>query len=114
MKTVEERREQLEDRLRELDARMHEIEDELESHHSPDWQELAIEREEDEVLEQMGTSSQKEVTAIRHALHRMDEGEYGYCVRCGNRISEERLDLLPHTPFCKDCAAQVAQGRPAG
>ena len=38
------------------------------------------------------------------ALDRMEQGEYGFCVTCGKRISEERLDILPHTPFCKDDA----------
>lgn len=104
MKTLEERRAQLETRLQELDARLHEIEDELESHQSKDWEELAVEREEDEVLESMGTSGQAEMRMIRAALKRMEEGEYGYCVQCGNEISEERLDVVPHTPFCKTCA----------
>jgi len=34
----------------------------------------------------------------------MAEGEYGYCTVCGEKISEERLDLLPATPFCRNHA----------
>lgn len=94
----------LEDRLKELDVRLHEIEDELDSHQSKDWEELAVEREEDEVLEGLGTSGQDEIAKIRAALVRMDEGEFGFCVKCGDEISEERLDVVPHTPFCRKCA----------
>lgn len=103
-----ERRAWLENRLAELDSRLHEIEDELESHNSRDWEELALEREEDEVLESMGTSGQAEIAKINAALKRMDEGEYGFCVQCGKEISDERLDVVPYTPFCRSCAAERA------
>ena len=105
MTTVEERKKSLLTRLAELDDRIHEIEDELESHNSRDWEELAVEREEDEVLEGMGLNAQSEMAMIRAALTRIEEGEYGFCTKCGNEISAERLDVLPYTPFCKKCAA---------
>jgi RNA polymerase-binding transcription factor DksA len=91
-------------RMAELDARLRNIEDELDSHQSKDWEELAVEREEDEVLEGIGTSGLAEIERIRAALARIGEGEYGVCVRCGEEISAERLDVLPATPFCRNCA----------
>lgn len=94
----------LEARLDELKARLHEIDETLDSHQSRDWEELATEREGDEVLERMGSSGQAEIAKITAALVRMDEGEFGYCVSCGDEISEERLDVVPHTPFCRNCA----------
>ncbi len=94
----------LQDRLQELDVRLHGIEDELDSHQSKDWEELAVEREEDEVLEGLGTSGQDEIAKIRAALERMEQGEFGFCVKCGDEILEERLDVVPHTPFCQKCA----------
>lgn len=101
---TEARRATLEARLKELDSRLHEIRDELVSHNSADWEELATEREEDEVLEGQGVQGQAEMAAIRAALARIEAGDYGLCVSCGAEISPERLDLLPHTPFCKSCA----------
>lgn len=98
------RKSQLLKRLGELDSRLHGIEDELMSHQSRDWEELATEREGDEVLTSLGDEGKDEIRAITAALKRMDAGEYGYCVSCGARISEERLDLLPATPFCRSCA----------
>ena len=94
----------LEARLRELDTRLHVIEDELDSHQSKDWGELAVEREEDEVLEGIGRSGLAEIEQIRAALARIADGSYGFCVTCGNEISAERLDVLPATPFCRNCA----------
>jgi RNA polymerase-binding transcription factor DksA len=92
-------------RLAELEARLHSIEDELDSHNSRDWEELAVEREEDEVLEGIGQAGLSEIRVIRAALDRIAEGTYGDCAKCGEPISEARLDVLPATPFCSRCAA---------
>ena len=104
MKDLKDRETDLRSRLAELERRLHGIEEELDSHQSKDWEELATEREEDEVLESMGQSGLAEIERIRAALERVADGSYGYCVKCGERVSEERLDVLPATPFCKRCA----------
>ena len=108
MADLSKRRAALQARLQELEARLLQIDEELDSHSSKDWEELAVEREEDEVLEGMGLSAQAEIRMIKAALRRMDEDEYGYCVDCGDKITEERLDILPYTPFCQVCAAKHA------
>lgn len=92
-------------RLRELDTRLHNIEDELDSHQAKDWEDLATEREEDEVLERIGVDGIAEIERIRNALARVDDGTYGVCVTCGDEISAKRLDILPATPFCATCAS---------
>lgn len=43
---------------------------------------------------------QREVQSIEAALRRVDEGEYGFCITCGDAIEPERLSLNPATPFC--------------
>lgn len=98
------RKSQLEARLAALTDRLGAIETELQSHDEKDWEELATAREGDEVLESIGVGSQEEMRAINAALLRIEAGSYGVCLRCGGNISEARLDLLPFTPFCKDCA----------
>jgi len=104
MHTVQNPKTTLTLRLEQLKARIDEIETELESHQSKDWPDLASERESDEVLEEMGLSAQHEMRMIEAALVRIEAGEYGICVTCGAEISAERLQLLPATPFCCDCA----------
>ena len=98
------RKDQLQARLAALSERLGLIDAELQSHDEKDWEELATAREGDEVLESIGVGAQAEMRAIKAALQRIEVGEYGACVRCGAEISEARLDLLPFTPFCKDCA----------
>ncbi len=104
----EARKAQLLARKAELETRLHGIEAELESHDAKDWEELATEREGDEVLEGIGVSGQQELRMIEAALQRIAAGDYGDCVTCGAEIAEERLDLLPFTPFCRHCAQQKA------
>lgn len=96
---------QLETRLADLQGRLQGIEAELGQHQSQDWEDLATEREGDEVLEGMGVSGQQEIRKIEAALMRIAEGDYGYCAKCGTAIGDERLNVLPYTPFCRSCAS---------
>jgi RNA polymerase-binding transcription factor DksA len=111
MTDLKAREEQLRKRLAELDGRLNRIDDHLKQPADQDWEEEAQEAEMDEVLEELGEAGAREVQAIQAALGRIEEGSYGVCVRCGEDISEERLDVLPHTPLCKTCAAELAAKR---
>lgn len=45
-----------------------------------------------------------EIRRIEAALGRVESGEYGYCLTCGEEIEPKRLELDPATPTCIDCA----------
>ncbi len=45
-----------------------------------------------------------ELRKIDAALARIDAGDYGWCVRCGEEIAAKRLRLDPAVPVCIDCA----------
>jgi DnaK suppressor protein len=49
-----------------------------------------------------------EIQRIDAALKRIDDGEFGYCVSCGNEIEPKRLENDPTTPICFDCAEMSA------
>jgi YteA family regulatory protein len=40
---------------------------------------------------------------ILDAIGRINEGNFGKCEFCGNKISEERLEAVPYTRLCIDC-----------
>lgn len=101
MKPMADRKAQLTEGLAAVNTRLRRIEGELTGHQSKDREDLATEREDDEVLEGMGKAGQHEIRQIEAALARMEAGTYGSCTVCGERIAEERLDLLPYTPFCR-------------
>ncbi|WP_319637524.1 TraR/DksA family transcriptional regulator [Roseitranquillus sediminis] len=41
--------------------------------------------------------------AIEGALTRLEHGEFGFCVACGDHIGEKRLDLDPTVTRCVSC-----------
>lgn len=90
-------------RLKYLDGRLDNIEDRLDDQPNPDWEENAVEHEEDEVLSDLGNMGLDEIRGINAALERVKDGTYGECVKCGDDILADRLDIIPQTPFCKDC-----------
>lgn len=55
------------------------------------------------------TLLQIKATALTHmdeALGRLDAGQYGSCVECTGKISEERLRALPFAVRCLACEAK--------
>ena len=45
------------------------------------------------------------IQRINAALKRIAEGEYGFCLDCGEHISSKRLEFDLATPLCVDCAS---------
>jgi len=48
--------------------------------------------------------AQAKVETIRHAMEKVAGGRYGICERCGRPISPERLEIVPMTTLCIECA----------
>ncbi len=55
------------------------------------------------------TMFEARVGLIDEALRRLEHGDYGKCVVCGKDIPQERLDLVPETPFCVEDAEREQQ-----
>jgi RNA polymerase-binding transcription factor DksA len=49
---------------------------------------------------------QEQLSVITAALQRLDTGEYGDCVSCGNPIPYGRLAVMPETTLCIACGAR--------
>ena len=98
---------QFADRLRKrrdyLNRALHDIEDTLDQPPSKDFEDRATERESDEVMESLGNSGLAEIRQIDAALARIDDGTFGVCVACGEDISPERLEIVPHAARCRKC-----------
>ena len=52
----------------------------------------------------VGQRARLELTAIEAALRRIENGEYGSCVTCGEDIAEKRLRANPSVITCIRCA----------
>jgi DnaK suppressor protein len=42
---------------------------------------------------------------VERALVKLDDGTYGSCEHCGKTIGDVRLEAMPSTRFCIDCAS---------
>ncbi len=65
---------------------------------------VASDRWDATVLDQVGESDASAVASIDAALTRLDHGTYGTCARCGGRIGKARLRVLPEAAQCSHCA----------
>jgi len=77
----------------------------------PEYEEGAQVKVADDVLTSLSETARREVMQIDAALGRMDEGEYGECVDCGQEIPIERLRALPFTLRCQEDEEQHERER---
>ena len=91
-------------RLEALKSRLGEAQKTLTASHSRDWDDQAIEREGDEVVESLSRHDLVEIQAIEAALDRMRQGTYGVCQNCGENITAARLSILPEAALCRNCS----------
>ncbi len=76
-----------------------------------DWQEQATARENDEVLDSLSHSTVQQLIRINTALQRIEVNEYFCCNICGEDIPVARLELIPFTTHCVNCAEQSEQNK---
>lgn len=95
---------ELEKKLQELNDRASEIDDDLSEAPDADWDENAIDSEQDEVLEGVGKATNEEIVQIKRALQQIDAGTYGTCSECSSAIDPERLEALPFSTRCVKCS----------
>lgn len=73
---------------------------------SPDSSDRAIQLENDESLEAIGSAAAQELGDIDAALNRLAHGLYGVCKICGERISSARLAAVPYAATCQACGQE--------
>lgn len=96
--------ESLKTRMTQLLERANVVEDDLRQPLDADFSDQAIDLADDEVLESVDEVLRAEITQIRRALWRIENGTYGVCASCGKEIRRERLVARPIATRCIDCA----------
>ena len=91
-------------RLAELEGRAGNIEEDLRHPLEADSTEQAVDLADDEALAGVSDVLRREIAETRAALARAEQGQYGLCEQCGQRISPERLNALPTATRCISCA----------
>ncbi|WP_226610622.1 TraR/DksA family transcriptional regulator [Marinobacter nauticus] len=70
-----------------------------------DFEEQASQTQKDEVVDSLEAETRAELQQIDHALERIEQGVGNECEQCGNDIDPRRLQVLPYTTVCVDCAS---------
>jgi RNA polymerase-binding transcription factor DksA len=69
--------------------------------HDPEGHTIAFERQQ---VASLLEESRIQAGELAAAIARLEAGTYGRCENCGRPIAPARLDALPATRFCIDCA----------
>ena len=103
-------RQRLEARKNELLQRLGKVEDDArhKSGLEPDFEEQAVQRENDDVLGYLDNAIRLELGQIRRALDRIDQSSYGTCEVCNRPIAADRLKALPYATRCITCEGMAA------
>jgi len=51
---------------------------------------------------------------IDNALERVEEGTYGYCEECDEKIDRRRLEIIPFALYCVKCQRKIEEERKRG
>ncbi len=109
MPNMENIKDSLVEKRTELLARLGKITSDVRHENQPmesDFAELAVQRENDQVIDALGEATRRELTQINRALASIENGEYGSCSECGREIRVERLEVLPYSTKCLKCASR--------
>src|SRR6266576_4108058 len=60
-----------------------------------------------EIALRLGDQESQMVAEIDQALLRIEEGSYGVCARCGRRIDEARLEVMPTARYDAECQTRI-------
>ena len=77
---------------------------ELVAERESDLPDVAAERTLGAVLERLDDSDRLQLVRIARALERIDQGGYGICLVCGEKIGNARLALVPEADRCTGCS----------
>jgi DnaK suppressor protein len=70
--------------------------------HDPEGATIAFERSQVAALVQQ---VQRHLADVEAAVQRLDDGSYGICERCGQRVADARLEARPAARTCVRCAS---------
>jgi len=68
-----------------------------------DLADTAMELRNQEFNYSVSEKERAELAGIDEALARIEEGVYGECEECGEKITDARLKALPWAPLCIEC-----------
>jgi DnaK suppressor protein len=94
-------------RVAAVDADLRALGENVESERADEAQEESTARR----LSGLDALEQQQLDVLDAGLTRLDRGEYGHCLVCGNAIALARLEALPEAAVCVRCADRAETQR---
>jgi DnaK suppressor protein len=60
-----------------------------------------------DVLFNLSETQRQQILDIDAALERINTGEYGICMQCGDEIAPRRLEVRPFSRYCIECKTDL-------
>ena len=60
-----------------------------------------------DVLFNLSETQRQQIRDIDAALERIEKGEYGTCMKCGEAIAPRRMEVRPFSRYCIDCKTDI-------
>ena len=112
-KDMEKYRRLLEDKKSSLSAELaktRSAEEETTEESTQDIADKAVSSYTREFLYSLTDGERTTLLQIDDALVRVEEGTYGFCLNCGQPMTEKRLNAVPWAPYCLDCQELSEKG----
>lgn len=92
---------------KEYETRIDKIEDHIQNPQddlNEHWDDQAISYRQNDMRKNLMAEAQQSLVYVENALSRIENGTYGECEVCGEKIEEKRLEALPYATLCMDHA----------
>lgn len=74
---------------------------------SANFSDQSQEMESQALVSALDVEGREELKLIEAALERISSGTFGICQQCGEEVQAARLEALPYTRYCINCANQL-------
>ena len=89
--------------IADLIANNEDLKESVKNEEPGDFADIAGDDIDRKMLEAKGTVELNRLKSIEATLTRIQQGKYGYCVKCGQAIPQDRLEALPYALMCIAC-----------
>ena len=93
-------KEEYETRINKIEDHIQNPQDDLNEH----WEDQAISYRQNDMRKNLMGEARQSLVYVENALSRIENGNYGECEVCGEKIEEQRLKALPYATLCMEHA----------
>ena len=93
-------KEEYETRINKIEDHIQNPQDDLNEH----WEDQAISYRQNDMSTNLMGEARQSLGYVENALSRIENGTYGECEVCGEKIEEQRLKALPYATLCMEHA----------